>query len=447
MSPKHWYQINGFSNDYFGWGGEDDELHHRLRLTQLLYGDCYPFCRKGDPQEGRTGISIKRPPKGHGRFSGKFMHSMNHTKRITDSKAYEQNLRLLREIGAGSDRWRRDGLSNLKFRIVDHAIDDTDAEEYGITYHHVKVRRGEKRFELKSITVAVPAGELCPDGGQPAWRTMELGSAPGVPFSLKALREKVIAFLGEGCPVPRVLNFLLVDLSKSLAKVVSDATDKLVHSFYRSLQRPHEDGLIVADGRPEAEITSAFDAAGARWVPPADFSACTAALKHNGPKYSIHRSSQCNSGGWNPVEGGFFKGFNDKRKGMEQVFYCDNEKYWIQRFTKGTSCAGKWNGLKWVIGGHFWVPKGNSYCIGTRRNGVAEESFSRIMQRPNCGGDGFDHDFSFGPISDMYQASGLTICIGRKNNDLYRISAKRDCHTDGFHHVGRFAALRAPEFY
>lgn len=26
MSLQHWQQINGFSNDYFGWGGEDDEL-------------------------------------------------------------------------------------------------------------------------------------------------------------------------------------------------------------------------------------------------------------------------------------------------------------------------------------------------------------------------------------------------------------------------------------
>ena len=64
---KHWRKINGFGNNYFGWGGEerdaaiavnlenlaasrqhlhelvvwqDDELHHRLRLGGLLYGDC-----------------------------------------------------------------------------------------------------------------------------------------------------------------------------------------------------------------------------------------------------------------------------------------------------------------------------------------------------------------------------------------------------------------------
>eukprot|EP00439_Symbiodinium_sp_Y106_P058986 s2901_g8.t1 len=81
---KHWRKINGFGNNYFGWGGEDDELHHRLRLGGLLYGDCYPYCKKNDPNVGKPGQSIHRPKKGFGRFSGKFMHSANHTKRITD---------------------------------------------------------------------------------------------------------------------------------------------------------------------------------------------------------------------------------------------------------------------------------------------------------------------------------------------------------------------------
>lgn len=47
MSLKHWRAINGFGNNYFGWGGEDDELHHRLRLNGLLYGEtwCQRFFR------------------------------------------------------------------------------------------------------------------------------------------------------------------------------------------------------------------------------------------------------------------------------------------------------------------------------------------------------------------------------------------------------------------
>ena len=36
MKLKHWRKINGFSNNFRGWGGEDDELFHRIRLSELL---------------------------------------------------------------------------------------------------------------------------------------------------------------------------------------------------------------------------------------------------------------------------------------------------------------------------------------------------------------------------------------------------------------------------
>ena len=29
FKPNEWRAINGFSNQYFGWGGEDDDLFHR----------------------------------------------------------------------------------------------------------------------------------------------------------------------------------------------------------------------------------------------------------------------------------------------------------------------------------------------------------------------------------------------------------------------------------
>ncbi|WP_215897521.1 galactosyltransferase-related protein, partial [Acinetobacter baumannii] len=33
---KHWVKINGMSNEFTGWGGEDDEFYHRLRRNNLL---------------------------------------------------------------------------------------------------------------------------------------------------------------------------------------------------------------------------------------------------------------------------------------------------------------------------------------------------------------------------------------------------------------------------
>ncbi|GMH74833.1 hypothetical protein TrRE_jg9405 [Triparma retinervis] len=53
LSPKHWKLINGMSNEYHGWGGEDDDLHYRLRENGLL----------------APSGSIRRPKKGMGQFN------------------------------------------------------------------------------------------------------------------------------------------------------------------------------------------------------------------------------------------------------------------------------------------------------------------------------------------------------------------------------------------
>ena len=37
MTREQYEAINGFSNSFFGWGGEDDDLYNRLELCPLLY--------------------------------------------------------------------------------------------------------------------------------------------------------------------------------------------------------------------------------------------------------------------------------------------------------------------------------------------------------------------------------------------------------------------------
>jgi len=65
FSQKHCKIINCFSNDYAGWGGEDDDLFNRLRLNELL--------------ESKTRV-IRRPPKGEGRFMTISQKSTHHTR-------------------------------------------------------------------------------------------------------------------------------------------------------------------------------------------------------------------------------------------------------------------------------------------------------------------------------------------------------------------------------
>ncbi|CAE8687934.1 unnamed protein product [Polarella glacialis] len=499
MSLTHWRQINGFANNYVGWGGEDDDLFQRLRLNNLLYGDCYPWCEDpgllaflfgGDPNIGKLGLSIKRPKIGSGRFSGKLMHGANHTKRITDGKAYDANVVQMKAMERGDSRWKTDGLSSLAFRIVDHAVDTTDREEFGITYHHIRAKQGKDPFDVRLVPMAIPPGFCAGKLGRAeassvpgGWVVRRLGS-PGqqqqqrqqrqqqqeqgeqqqqeeerFPWELKDLRLRAASWAlaadvgtASGCPGAESATFLLIDRRRQLAKVFTDEDPRLLLIFLGSMQNPLLDGLIVADPRSKADLRRAFKNAHAFADPPTEYSVCTSISREEGgpQKYRIYQGSACAAGDSELVRGGVWKAYARDRPGVEAVTFCDNEKHGVQKVVYGASCPKEWANLEWVFGDTFYVPKhapgGKVFCVGSRERYQEDMSFSRLLPTADCSGDGFRHEFNFGSVVDTPALASMVVCIGRDGSGRRsRVSTGKQCSQDGFMEKGHFAARRAAE--
>jgi len=83
--------VNGFSNEYWGWGAEDDDILLRCKYSNLR---------------------IERPSHGT-------MTSLSH-KRDTDAVSHSKNSSRLEKMRRGAVDWRSDGINSCNYSAVTH---------------------------------------------------------------------------------------------------------------------------------------------------------------------------------------------------------------------------------------------------------------------------------------------------------------------------------------
>ncbi|XP_076025012.1 beta-1,4-galactosyltransferase 4 [Genypterus blacodes] len=88
MTKEQFDQVNGFSNTYWGWGGEDDDLRVRVQLQ---------------------GMKIVRPPADVARYTMVFH------KRDSGNEVNKDRMKLL---GRTAQVWRKDGLNSCVYKTL-----------------------------------------------------------------------------------------------------------------------------------------------------------------------------------------------------------------------------------------------------------------------------------------------------------------------------------------
>ncbi|XP_058503532.1 beta-1,4-galactosyltransferase 3-like [Solea solea] len=88
MTPLHYLKINGFPNNYWGWGGEDDDIGLRVTLA---------------------GMSLSRPSLRIGRYK-----MIKHRK----DKGNEDNPERLKLLSKTNETWKYDGMNTAQYQII-----------------------------------------------------------------------------------------------------------------------------------------------------------------------------------------------------------------------------------------------------------------------------------------------------------------------------------------
>lgn len=179
LSVHDWKKINGMSNNYKGWGGEDDDLYLRLQKNGLL-----------------NGTYISRPPKGSGTFY-EFIDN-SHTSRQTDKLEYKRTLQRLTDMRRGSYNWKGDGLSSISTsKIVSKEMKENNIFHLKcntVFLHHLSIngRLGNQLFQWASTH-----GIANKHGMIPCVFKSTLGLAFDIPYDMRCASTNSFPVLNE----------------------------------------------------------------------------------------------------------------------------------------------------------------------------------------------------------------------------------------------------------
>ena len=138
MHLDHWKAINGMSNAFRGWGGEDDELYRRLMFKGLL------DCDRSPPQPFR-------PPKGKGVFLTISEDEKHHTRGKRDENISSSRFKMMGEYDYfGVDRTEIDGWRFTKFNLTDHRVLLWNESDGFTSIHHIKAVPDYRRSLLRN---------------------------------------------------------------------------------------------------------------------------------------------------------------------------------------------------------------------------------------------------------------------------------------------------------
>lgn len=103
-SLRDWQIVNGYTNALEGWGGEDDHLYWRFKITHMLTDKKV----------------MHRPEQGSGKCE--CMNDKNHTQR-SRAPSYNGIWKTLARLKSG-EIWSEDGISDVKYFITKQFIDE-----------------------------------------------------------------------------------------------------------------------------------------------------------------------------------------------------------------------------------------------------------------------------------------------------------------------------------